>query len=128
MWPPLFQIFVSNQEKFHAEANKNYWKAIVELIPNEVAAIEKKREKKDQERKPGIIVIRGPKPGKPTELSRMRQILIKLKHNTPPHLKHAPPPAAAPAKDAKKSDDAAGTASAKAAAAVTTTPETVAVA
>lgn len=95
MWPPLFQIFVSNQEKFHAEANKNYWKAIVELIPNEVAAIEKKREKKDQERKPGIIVIRGPKPGKPTELSRMHQILTKLKHDTPPHLNFSPP--AAPA-------------------------------
>lgn len=119
---------MANQEKFHAEADKNYWKAIAELIPNEVPAIEKKRGKKDQEKKPGIVVIQGPKPGKPTELSRMRQILIKLKHNTPPHLKHAPPPAAAPAKDAKKSDDAAGTASAKAAAAVTTTPETVAVA
>lgn len=101
---------MANQEKFHAEADKNYWKAIAELIPNEVPAIEKKRGKKDQEKKPGIVVIQGPKPGKPTELSRMRQILIKLKHNTPPHLKHAPPPAAAPAKDAKKSDDAAGTA------------------
>ncbi|KAF2296254.1 hypothetical protein GH714_037110 [Hevea brasiliensis] len=120
------EVFVANRERFHAEADNNYWKAIAELIPNEVPAIEKKRGKKDQEKKPGIVVIQGPKPGKPTELSRMRQILIKLKHNTPPHLKHSPPPAPAPAKDGKTSEDAAATASVKAAA-VATTPEAVAV-
>ncbi|KAJ9160312.1 hypothetical protein P3X46_025725 [Hevea brasiliensis] len=109
------KIFLANQEKFYAEADKNYWKAIAELIPNEVPAIEKKRGKKDQEKKPGIVVIQGPKPGKPTELSRMRQILIKLKHDTPPHLKPSPAPAPAPA----------ATASVKAAA-VVTTPEVVA--
>lgn len=92
-------MFLANQEKFHAEADKNYWKAIAELIPNEVPSIEKKRGKKDQDKKPSIVVIQGPKPGKPADLSRMRQILIKLKHNTPPHLKPSPPPAAT--KDAK---------------------------
>ncbi|XP_037495847.1 clathrin light chain 2 [Jatropha curcas] len=121
------KVFVASQEKFHAEADKNYWKAIAELIPNEVPAIEKKRGKKDQEKKPGIVVIQGPKPGKPTDLSRLRQILIKLKHNTPPHLKPSPPPAPAPAKDAKGSDDAAAAPSVKAAAVVTAT-EAVAVA
>lgn len=94
-------MFLANQEKFHAEANKSYWKSIAELIPNEVPTIEKKRGKKDQEKKPSIVVIQGPKPGKPTDLSRMRQILVKLKHNTPDHLKHAPPPPPAPASDAK---------------------------
>ncbi|CAI8593373.1 unnamed protein product [Vicia faba] len=68
------------------------------LIPREVPSIEKKRgEKKgDQDKKPSIIVIPGPKPGKPIDLSRMRQILLKLKH-TPP----LPPPA----KDAKVGKD-----------------------
>ncbi|GMI69730.1 clathrin light chain 2 [Hibiscus trionum] len=94
------KIFVGKHEKFHAEADKHYWKAIAELIPNEVPTIEK-RGKKDKEKKPSIVVVQGPKPGKPTDRSRMRQILVKLKHDTPPHLKHSPPPPppAAPAKD-----------------------------
>ncbi|KAE8735149.1 Clathrin light chain 2 [Hibiscus syriacus] len=93
------KIFVANHEKFHAEADKHYWKAIAELIPNEVPTIEK-RGKKDKEKKPFIVVVQGPKPGKPTDRSRMRQILLKLKHDTPPHLKHSPPPQVAdPAKD-----------------------------
>lgn len=100
------KLFLASQEKFHAEVDKNYWKAVADLIPNEVPAIEKKRGKKDQEKKPSIIVVQGPKPGKPTELSRMRQILIKLKHNTPPHLKPTPP-APAPANDAKPSSSSA---------------------
>ena len=93
-------MFLASREKFHAEAANNYWKTIAELIPNEVPTIEK-RGKKDQDKKPSIVVVQGPKPGKPTELSRMRQILVKLKHNTPAHLKHSPPPPPAPAADAK---------------------------
>ena len=110
------QLFLTNQEKFHKEADKNYWKAIAELIPNEVPAIEKKRGKKDQEKKPSIVVIQGPKPGKPTDLARMRQIVIKLKHSTPAHLKLTPAAAASAAKDAERS---------KPAAAVASTPEAV---
>ncbi|XP_057474921.1 clathrin light chain 2-like [Actinidia eriantha] len=98
------KVFVAGQEKFHAEADKNYWKTIADLVPNEVPAIERKRGKKEQEKKPSIVVMQGPKPGKPTELSRMRQILVKLKHNTPPPLKHSPP-LPAPTKDAKTGAD-----------------------
>ncbi|KAL5568538.1 hypothetical protein UlMin_025113 [Ulmus minor] len=94
------KVFLASREKFHAEAANNYWKTIAELIPNEVPTLEK-RGKKDQDKKPSIVVVQGPKPGKPTELSRMRQILVKLKHNTPAHLKHSPPPPPAPAADAK---------------------------
>lgn len=115
------QLFLASQEKFHAEADKNYWKAIAELIPNEVPAIEKKRGKKDQDKKPSIVVIQGPKPGKPTDLSRMRQILLKLKHNTPPHLKPSPP-APAPAKDAKTGNPTSAAAAAPAKAAIGLSP------
>lgn len=83
------KLFLVNRENFHAEADKNYWKSIAELIPNEVPAIEKRKGKKDLEKKPAIAVLQGPKPGKPTELSRMRQILLKLKHGAPPHLKYS---------------------------------------
>lgn len=93
---------MANQEKFHKEADKAYWKAIAELIPREVPNIEKKRGKKDQDKKPSITVIQGPKPGKPTDLSRLRQILLKLKHTPPPHMIPPPP---APAKDAKDGKD-----------------------
>ncbi|KAK6227823.1 Clathrin light chain - like 1 [Theobroma cacao] len=115
------KIFVENQEKFHTEADKHYWKAIAELIPNEVPAIEK-RGKKDKEKKPSIVVVQGPKPGKPADLSRMRQILLKLKHNTPPHLKHSPPPAPAPAKD---QDSKTSNTPVTAAPPVTSTPKAV---
>ncbi|KAK2981006.1 hypothetical protein RJ640_023332 [Escallonia rubra] len=87
--------FLAGHEKFHTEADKNYWKTIAELIPNEVPAIEKKRGKKDQEKNPSLIVNHGPKPGKPTDLSRMRHILLKLKHNTPAHLDPSPAPTSA---------------------------------
>lgn len=105
------KLFLTSQEKFHAEVDKQYWKAIAELIPNEVPNIEKKRGKKDQDKKPSIAVIQGPKPGKPTDLSRMRQILVKLKHNLPPHMKPPPPPAPAPAPAPAK--DGAATAAGK---------------
>ncbi|KAK7252170.1 hypothetical protein RIF29_35936 [Crotalaria pallida] len=98
------KLFLANQEKFHKEADKNYWKAISEIIPREVPNIEKKRGKKDQEKQPSIKVIQGPKPGKPTDLSRLRHILLKLKHTPPAHMIPPPP---APAKDPKDGKETA---------------------
>ncbi|KAM1028906.1 hypothetical protein ACFX13_042215 [Malus domestica] len=109
----------STAPPFIAEVDKNYWKAIADLIPNEVPAIEKKIGTKDTEKKLSILVVQGPRPGKPTELSRMRQILLKLKHNTSPHLKPSPPDPA-PSKDAKPSTSAPPKA-----AVVAATPEAV---
>lgn len=118
-------MFLANREKFHAEALNTCWKAIAELIPYEVPAIEKRGKKNEEKRKPSIVVIQGPKPGKPTDLSRMRQILVKLKHNPPTHMKPKPaPPPSEPKKDAKTGIHPA--APSKPAAAVT--PEAVAAA
>ncbi|XP_045821540.1 clathrin light chain 1-like [Trifolium pratense] len=101
------KLYLANQENFHKEADKNYWKAIGEIIPREVANIEKKRGKKDQDKNPSVTVLQGPKPGKPTDLSRMRQILLKLKHTPPTHMIPPPP---APAKDSKDGKDGKETA------------------
>ena len=80
-------MYLANQEKFHKEADKHYWKAIAEIIPREVPNIKRRGGKKDDdEKKPSIMVIQGPKPGKPTDLSRMRQLFLKLKQNPPPHM------------------------------------------
>ncbi|KAK4745934.1 hypothetical protein SAY87_012246 [Trapa incisa] len=108
------KLYTTSREKFHADAEKNYWKAIAELIPNEVPTIEKwgKKEKEKEKEKPSIVVIQGPKPGKPTDLSRMRQILVKLKHNTPLHMKPKPPEAKEVKKDVKASGDVASTSAA----------------
>lgn len=97
---------MANKEKFHKEVDKHYWKAIAELIPREVANIEKKKGWKDHDKKPSIVVIQGPKPGKPTDLSRMRQMYMKLKNNPPSHMMPPPPPPAKRGKDAKDGKDA----------------------
>ena len=80
---------MESQEKFYAEADKNSWKAIAELIPREVPVLEKKGKKKQA----SVTVIQGPKPGKPTDLSRMRQVITRLKHNPPSHMKPKVPTA-----------------------------------
>ncbi|KAH9329566.1 hypothetical protein KI387_001674 [Taxus chinensis] len=117
------KVFLSNQEKFHANADKQYWKAVAELIPHELPSIDTKRGGKDRDKKkPTVVINQGPKPGKPTDLSRMRQILLKLKHNPPPHMK--PPPPKPPAAAANGSAPASSTGT-KPNSSVGTTPATV---
>ncbi|KAL7102258.1 hypothetical protein ACP275_08G108400 [Erythranthe tilingii] len=94
------KLYHANQEKFHKEADKQFWKAIAEIIPREVPNIEKRRAKKEEDRKASVFVIQGPKPGKPTDMTRMRQVLLKLKTTPPLHM--IPPP---PQKDDKDPKD-----------------------
>ncbi|MCO5606364.1 hypothetical protein L7F22_060552 [Adiantum nelumboides] len=88
------KVFLENLVNFHATADKHYWKAVGELIPHELTSFESRsRGIKDKDKKkPSVLVNHGPKPGKATDLTRMRQVLVKLKHNPPAHMK-APPPA-----------------------------------
>lgn len=99
------QIHLENQDKFHKEAHKHYWKAIAEIIPREVPNIEKRRGKKEAENNPSVHVIQGPKPGKPTDLARMRQMILKLKQNPPSHMMPPPPKEEKDAKDKKEVKD-----------------------
>ena len=99
------QIYLANQEKFHKEADKHYWKAIAGIIPREVANIDKRRGKKEAENKPSINVMRGPKPGKPADLARMCQMILKLKQNPPPHMMPPPPKEDKDAKEGKDGKD-----------------------
>eukprot|EP00250_Pteridium_aquilinum_P032962 c5015_g1_i1 orf=183-1301(+) len=112
------KVFLENLENFHATADKHYWKAVAELVPHELPSKEVKSRGKKDKKKPAVVINHGPKPGKATDLTRMRQVLVKLKHNPPAHMKAPPPapPAAAGTEgaDAKTSAPVSDTASAPA--------------
>jgi hypothetical protein len=99
------KVYLSNQENFHKNADKAYWKAVAELLPKELPpSLEPKgRKNKDKnEKKSTFVANKGPKPGKPTDLGRMRQVLLKLKHNPPAHMIPPPPPPPKPETEASK--------------------------
>lgn len=85
----------ADQEHFHKTAGKQYWKAVAELVPKELpASLEPKGRqlKEKKEKKSTFVALPGPKPGKPTDMGRFRQVLLKLKHTPPAHMIPPPPP------------------------------------
>ncbi|XP_024388754.1 clathrin light chain 2 isoform X2 [Physcomitrium patens] len=101
-------VYHADQEHFHKTAGKQYWKAVTELVPKELpASLEPKSRqmKEKKEKKSTFVALPGPKPGKPTDLGRFRQVLLKLKHNPPAHM--IPPPPAAPKPEAKEGEKGA---------------------
>jgi hypothetical protein len=68
MRPCNGKLFMANQEKFYRESDGQSWKTIAELVPHEIPGLETKRgRRKEQKRKPGIVVVQGPKTGKATD-------------------------------------------------------------
>lgn len=100
-----WQAYHADQEHFHKTAGKQYWKAVTELVPKELpASLEPKgrQMKEKKEKKSTFVALPGPKPGKPTDMGRFRQVLLKLKHNPPAHM--IPPPPPPPKPEAKEGD------------------------
>lgn len=92
----LEQVNLADQEHFHNNATKAYWKAVADLVPKELpASLEPRalqlKERKKEKKPCTFVALPGPKPGKPTDLGRMRQILLKLKHTPPAHMLPTPP-------------------------------------
>ncbi|KAG1337725.1 putative Clathrin light chain 2 [Cocos nucifera] len=77
----------SREAKFHAAAEKNYRR---QLQSSSLVRCQRGEEKKGKkaEKKQSVLTIQRPNPGKPADLSRMRRILLELKHYPPdPHMK-----------------------------------------
>ncbi|KAJ7558854.1 hypothetical protein O6H91_04G058800 [Diphasiastrum complanatum] len=88
------KAFLANQEIFYATAHKHYWKAVSELILNSELSLADSNGRdlgKDQQKKQChmILKVEGPKPGKATELTRMLEVILKLKHNIPAYIQAA---------------------------------------
>ncbi|KAG6752426.1 hypothetical protein POTOM_044654 [Populus tomentosa] len=83
---PLAQENFFNDNNMHSSEVYGFGMPSPKIIPREVPSIDKRRGRKVDEEKPSIAVIQGPKPGKPTDLSRMRQLFVKLEQNPPPHM------------------------------------------
>ena len=91
----VVQVYLADQENFHKNADKAYWKAVADMVPKELpASLEPKSHqmKEKKEKKSTFVALPGPKPGKPTDMGRMRQVLLKLKHTPPAHMIPPPPP------------------------------------
>eukprot|EP00897_Mesotaenium_endlicherianum_P010243 jgi/Mesen1/9247/ME000006S09245 len=96
------KAFVTNLESLNAKKGGNHWEAVVAHVNFDAPTGKKDSKAKSKE---GPVrtstLLADAKPGKQTDLARMRQILLKLKHSPPS--KNAPsteapkaPPAAKP--------------------------------
>lgn len=95
------EAYVASLENMNPKEGGNYWEAVVNHINFEATTV--KKDAKSKAKADGPVrtstLLATQKPGKQTDLARMRQILVKLK-KTPPAKANAPAAASASAKQA----------------------------
>eukprot|EP00270_Netrium_digitus_P014581 TRINITY_DN497_c0_g1_i1.p1 TRINITY_DN497_c0_g1~~TRINITY_DN497_c0_g1_i1.p1 ORF type:complete len:229 (-),score=39.14 TRINITY_DN497_c0_g1_i1:331-975(-) len=79
------KIYLENLESLNAKAGGNYWEAVTAFV-NFETQVKKEKVKAKGEPVRTSTLLNDAKPGKHTDLTRMRQVLLKLKHNPPAHL------------------------------------------
>eukprot|EP00245_Coleochaete_scutata_P015059 TRINITY_DN6574_c0_g1_i1.p1 TRINITY_DN6574_c0_g1~~TRINITY_DN6574_c0_g1_i1.p1 ORF type:complete len:203 (+),score=61.36 TRINITY_DN6574_c0_g1_i1:204-812(+) len=77
------KVFMAHLEALNAKSGGNYWESVVAFVNFDVVP-----DRKDKKSGKGANISPRPstadvKPGKQTDMSRMRQVLLKLKHNPP---------------------------------------------
>eukprot|EP00475_Leptophrys_vorax_P042508 TRINITY_DN8010_c0_g5_i1.p1 TRINITY_DN8010_c0_g5~~TRINITY_DN8010_c0_g5_i1.p1 ORF type:complete len:231 (-),score=47.79 TRINITY_DN8010_c0_g5_i1:695-1387(-) len=104
------KAYVDNLLSLNSKQGGNYWESVCAFVNFDVPTKKEKAKAKSGEPVRTSTLLNDAKPGKHTDLARMRQVLLKLKHNPPPSF--APAAAAADtgsdAPAAKKSTKPAG--------------------
>ncbi|KAK6142581.1 hypothetical protein DH2020_022929 [Rehmannia glutinosa] len=98
------QFYEKRNQNCETNKAQNREREKLKSYPGKFPTSRKGERKRKKKKKPSVLVIQGPKPEKPTDMSRMRQILLKLKQTPPPHM--MPPPPEKDTKDAKDGKDA----------------------
>ncbi|KAL2493878.1 Clathrin light chain 1 [Forsythia ovata] len=96
-------IYLEEKEKKEKEMRNQI---IAEAVEYKQQFHEKRRQNCETNKAQNRERETGPKPGKPTDLARMRQMLLKLKQTPPPHMIRPPPPPEKDGKDVKGGKDA----------------------
>ncbi|CAI7907739.1 unnamed protein product [Closterium sp. NIES-54] len=101
------KAYVDNLLSLNSKQGGNYWESVCAFTNFDVSIKKEKAKKKDEPTRMSTQ-LNDAKLGKHTDLARMRQVLLKLKHNPPPSFA-----AAASSSDAPAAAAAAATTSSK---------------
>ncbi|CAI5464859.1 unnamed protein product [Closterium sp. Yama58-4] len=77
------KAYVDNLLSLNSKQGGNYWESVCAFTNFDVSIKKEKAKKKDEPTRMSTQ-LNDAKPGKHTDLARMRQVLLKLKHNPPP--------------------------------------------
>ncbi|GJP42344.1 hypothetical protein CLOM_g1918 [Closterium sp. NIES-68] len=95
------KAYVDNLLSLNSKQGGNYWESVCAFTNFDVSIKKEKAKKKDEPTRMSTQ-LNDAKAGKHTDLARMRQVLLKLKHNPPPAFAPAAGTAAAPAAASSK--------------------------